>query len=83
MPRPLAYVYRNSPRVACAAARAAEWYRRAARLGQQEAQYELALMYELGIGVARDSADAAMWCGLSSAQACPSELAAGGLLGDR
>ena len=60
------------------AAWAAEWYRRAARLGQPEAQYELALMYELGIGVARDPADAAMWYGLSSAQACPSELAAGG-----
>ena len=65
----LGCVCRNSLRMACDAARAAEWYRRAARLGQPEAQYELALIYELGIGVARDPAEAAMCYGLSSAQA--------------
>jgi TPR repeat protein len=79
----LGYVYRNGLGVKRDAARAAEWYRRAARLGQPEAQYELALMYELGIGVTQDPAEAALWYGLSSAQACPSELTAGGRLGDR
>ena len=77
----LGYVYRNGLGVACDATRAAEWYRRAARLDQPEARYELVLMYELGIGVARDPAEAALWYGLPSAQACPSELAAAGAAG--
>ena len=58
------------------------WYRRALVRGSPAAQYELVLMYELGIGVARDVDEAASWYALSSAQACPSELSAGGVLGD-
>ena len=78
----LGHVHRRGLGVAADDARAAAWYRRAAELGLAEAQYELAMMYELGLGVARDPAEAARWYALSSAQACPSELSAGDLLGD-
>lgn len=79
----LGYLYRKGLHLARDDAQAALWYRRAAELGQPEAQYELALMYELGLGVAQDADEAAAWYGLSSGQACPSELRAGGRLGDR
>ena len=79
----LGYVYRRGLAVEQDDAMAADWYRRAAELGQPEAQYELALMYELGLGVPQDPNEAAVWYALSSSQACPAELAAGGLLGDR
>ena len=78
----LGFLHRRGLAVASDDAQAAAWYRRAAELGLAEAQYELALMYELGIGVERDPGEAARWYALSSAQACPSELSAGGLLGD-
>lgn len=78
----LGYIYSNGLGVTADDRQAADWYRRAAEFGQPEAQYELALMYELGIGVERDPGEAARWYGLSSAQACPSELSAGGRLGD-
>ena len=78
----LGYVYRRGLGVAPDDALAAAWYRRAAEQGSAEAQYELALMYEVGVGVEQDVAEAARWYALSSAQACPSELSAGGLLGD-
>ena len=77
------YVYRNGLGVTRDDAVAAVWYRRAAERGQPEAQYELALMYELGLGVPQDPAEASLWYGLSAAQACPTELSAGGRLGDR
>lgn len=79
----LGYLYRHGLGVGRDHAAAARWYRRAAEAGQAEAQYELALMYELGLGVNQDAAEAALWYGLSSAQSCPSELSAGGRLGDR
>ena len=79
----LAYAYRNGLGVGRDPASAARWYRFAAERGHPEAQYELALMYELGLGVTRDVDEAAAWYGLSSAQACPAELTAGGRLGDR
>jgi len=79
----LGYVYRRGLGVPRDDAIAARWYRHAAELGQPEAQYELALMYELGLGVPQDSNEAARWYGLSSGQACPAELTAGGRLGDR
>lgn len=79
----LGYVYRNGLGVARDDATAAQWYRRAAERGQPEAQYELALMYELGLGVPQDPGEAALWYALSAAQACPTELSAGGRLGDR
>ena len=78
----LGYVYRRGLGVARDDARSAAWYRRAAERGLPEAQYQLALMYELGIGVVQDPDEAARWYALSSAQACPSELSAGGALGD-
>ena len=58
-------------------------HRQAAEQGRPEAQYELALMYELGLGVEQDVDEAARWYGLSAGQACPAELTAGGRLGDR
>lgn len=79
----LGYIYRRGLGVARDEARAAAWYRHAAERGQAEAQYELALMYELGLGVPQDPDEAAVWYGLSSVQACPGELRAGGRLGDR
>lgn len=79
----LAYAYRNGLGVERSYATAARWYRHAAEHGHPEAQYELALMYELGLGVTRDANEAAAWYGLSSSQACPAELTAGGRLGDR
>ncbi len=78
----LGYVHSRGLAVAADDVQAADWYRRAAEQGLAEAQYELALMYELGIGVVQDPAEAARWYALSSAQACPSELSAGGVLGD-
>lgn len=79
----LGYVHRNGLGVARDDVVAARWYRKAAEMGQPEAQYELALMYELGLGVPQDPGEATLWYGLSSSQACPSELSAGGRLGDR
>lgn len=79
----LGYIHRNGLGVARDDATAAHWYRKAAEMGQPEAQYELALMYELGLGVPQDPGEATLWYGLSSGQACPSELSAGGRLGDR
>ena len=79
----LGYAYRNGLGVARDDAEAAAWYRIAAESGHPEAQYELGLMYELGFGVARDPMQATAWYGLATAQACPTELTAGGRLGDR
>jgi TPR repeat protein len=79
----LGYAYRRGLGVLPDDAIAARWYRFAAERGQPEAQYELALMYELGLGVPQDPNEAARWYGLSSGQACPAELTAGGRLGDR
>ena len=78
----LGYAYSRGLGVTADDGQAVGWYRRAAEQGLAAAQYELALMHELGIGVAQDPGEAARWYALSSAQACPSELSAGGELGD-
>jgi len=53
-----------------------------ARLGDPQAGLYLAFAYRNGLGIDRDYGQAAHGY-LSSAQACPAELSAGGRLGDR
>jgi TPR repeat protein len=80
----LAYAYRVGRGVARDPAVAARWYRAAAEQGVAVAQYELGLMYEVGRGVASDPDEATYWYGQALGQGyCPSELSAGGMLGDR
>lgn len=45
--------------------RAAEWYRRAAQLGQPEAQFFLGSLYYLGRGVPQSDRLAHVWCELA------------------
>ncbi len=42
-------------------AKAAEWHLKAAEQGYPRSQYNLAMMYESGMGVAKDAAEAAKW----------------------
>jgi len=42
-------------------AQAMSWYRKAAKLGNVEAMYNLGAAYELGTGVGKDSSAAAEW----------------------
>ncbi len=42
-------------------AKAAEWHLKAAEQGYPQSQYNLAMMYESGMGVAKDAAEAAKW----------------------
>ena len=42
-------------------AKAAEWHQKAAEQGSPRSQYNLAMMYESGTGVAKDAAEAAKW----------------------
>jgi hypothetical protein len=53
--------YYNGRPVAADYARAAEWYRRAARQGHVGAQFLLGLMYDAGRGVPQDGAQSAAW----------------------
>lgn len=41
--------------------KAAEWYRKAAKLGHVEAQYQLSVMYNIGRGVVQNNAEAGKW----------------------
>lgn len=42
--------------------KAAEWYRKSAKLGHADAQYRLSLMYYIGRGVAQNNTEARKWC---------------------
>lgn len=42
-------------------AQAVQWYRRAAEQGHVKSQYQLGLMYDLGLGVSEDGAQAVQW----------------------
>lgn len=42
-------------------AEAMKWYRRAAEIGYKDAQYELARLYDQGVGVTADKTEAAKW----------------------
>ena len=80
----LAYAYRVGKGVAPDSAAAARWYRVAAEQGVAEAQYELGLMFEVGNGVTSDPDEANYWYGRALGQGyCPSDLPAGGMLGER
>lgn len=58
----LAYDYQHGlGHIACNETEAARWYRRAAERDCAEGQYQLALCYEKGRGVARNYAEAAKW----------------------
>jgi len=48
-------------------ARAADWYRRAARLGRPEAQFFLGSLYYLGRGVPQSDQLAHVWCEIALA----------------
>jgi TPR repeat protein len=48
--------------------RAADWYRRAARLGRPEAQFFLGTLYYLGRGVRQDDQLAHAWCEVALAR---------------
>lgn len=48
--------------------RAADWYRRAARLGRPEAQFFLGTLYYLGRGVPQSDRLAHMWCEVALAR---------------
>ena len=50
-------------------AQAATWYRRAAETGYDNAQLNLAKMYERGLGVPQDDEEAYVWFALAAAQA--------------
>jgi hypothetical protein len=76
----LAHLYRRGIELERDDRRAAERFRAAANAGSPEAQYQLGLMYELGIGVSTDLGEASRWYGLSSGQVCPDELDAGAVL---
>ena len=47
---------------------AAEWYEKSARLGDASSQYQLASMYERGMGLIANSEDAYFWWYLSTLQ---------------
>jgi TPR repeat protein len=44
------------------------WYRRAADQGNSQAQVNLGRLYERGMGVAKDNAQAIRWYGLAAGQ---------------
>ncbi|QKT03458.1 sel1 repeat family protein [Ectothiorhodospiraceae bacterium 2226] len=78
------YMYRQGIGVSADPRQAARWYRKAAEQGVPEAQYQYALMLELGIGVEPDYWAAEGWYQQATSHGyCPSQLSAGGALGDR
>lgn len=80
----LAFAYRTGRGVTRDDQQAYHWYRQAALRGVPEAQFQLGLMAELGQGAPADAEEAAYWYGLATdGDFCPSELPAGGILGDR
>lgn len=80
----IAFAYRTGQGVAQDNQQAFHWYQKAAEAGMPEAQFQLALMYELGLGTDTDPDTAAGWYALATeGDFCPSELPAGGRLGDR
>lgn len=60
------------------------WYQQAAQNGVPEAQYQLGLSYELGLGgLTADANEANYWYGQAlGSDSCPTELPSGGELGD-
>ena len=64
----LARRYHSGDGVAKNAAKAAEWYEKAAEQGSDFAQYKLAVMYENGDGVTKDTAKAIEWWEKAAAQ---------------
>lgn len=80
----LAFAYRTGRGVERDDVAAYHWYREAALRGMPEAQFQLGLMAELGQGAPADAEEAAYWYGLATeGDFCPSELPAGGMLGER
>jgi TPR repeat protein len=63
----LAFLYLKGLGVQQDDVRAADWYRRAAQLGQAEAQFFLGTMYYLGRGVPRNAQLAHVWCEIALA----------------
>ena len=49
-------------------ATAARWFREAALQGLKDSQFNLAILYERGLGVARNAAEAAYWYAVAAAQ---------------
>lgn len=70
----LGHIHRNGLGMPVDASAAYRWYRLAAGKGFPEAQYELALMYEMGIGTESDIGEATYWYGVAGIEVCPSEL---------
>ena len=65
----LAYDYQHGLRhLNCDKTEAVKWYRKAAEQGCTEGQYQLALCYERGYGVAQDYTKAAQWYLLAAKQ---------------
>ena len=80
----VAFAYRTGRGVDQSNDQAFAWYQRAAEAGLPEAQFELALMHELGLGTEVDAGAAAAWYAQATGgEFCPSELPAGGRLGER
>jgi TPR repeat protein len=64
----LGHYYRADPDQPDNGRQAAEWYRRAAQLGDAEGQYSLALMLDTGQGVSSNPARARQWYRRAAAQ---------------
>ena len=63
----LAFLYLKGLGVVQDDVRAADWYRRAARLGRPEAQFFLGTLYYLGRGVPQNDTLAHVWCEIALA----------------
>jgi TPR repeat protein len=61
-------MYESGRGVTKDAARAFGWFRKAAELGNPNAQVNLALMYETGRGVGQNIGEARRWLGKAAAQ---------------
>ena len=56
---------------------AAAWYKKAADQNYTEAQYQLGVCYEIGLGVPEDKAKAVMWYKKAGAEGKVRELESG------
>lgn len=70
----IAFLYLKGLGVTQDDVRAADWYRRAARLGRPEAQFFLGSLYYLGRGVPQNDTLAHVWCEIALARGMPQGL---------
>lgn len=70
----LAFLYLKGLGVVQDDVRAADWYGRAAQLGEPQAQFFLGTLYYLGRGVPQDDLRAHVWCELALGRGVPAGL---------